>query len=278
MAGKIWDVAQGAFITEAELIAQLAEADFALLGETHTNEDHHRLQARIVAGLGALGDFEAVAFEMLDQSQAPALARHLDQSETPEALAEGLGRAVNWQRWPSWRTHYQQIAEAALTSGMTIVAGNAENAVLREAVRLGAEGLDQAFVARTKFDVPLGPAALDVLNAELTEAHCGMDTSTIASLVTAQRVWDSSMADALVDAGRSILIAGAGHTGTDRAVPWVLGHMQPEASVAALAFVEVAADFDSPQDYAAYFRTPTLPYQFLWFTPGATLNAEVEPC
>jgi uncharacterized iron-regulated protein len=105
-----------------------------------------------------------------------------------------------------------------------------------------------------------------------------MDPATIAGLVTAQRVWDSSMADALVQAGRPILIAGSGHTRTDRAVPWVLGNMQPYARVAALAFVEVAADFDTPEDYAAFFRTPTLPYHFVWFTPGATISAEVEPC
>jgi len=149
---------------------------------------------------------------------------------------------------------------------------------LRQAARLGAGALEGGFVARAKFDVPLSPAAPDALTDELTEAHCGMDPATIASLVTAQRVWDSSMADALVDAGRSILIAGSGHTRTDRAVPWVLAHMQPDASVAALAFVEVAAEFNTPGAYAGFFRTPALPYQFVWFTPGATLNAEVEPC
>jgi uncharacterized iron-regulated protein len=189
LAGKIWDVAQGAFVTEAELLGQLAASTFVLLGETHTNKDHHRLQARIVERLGAIGGFDAVAFEMLNQSQAPALARHLDQSETPEVLAEGLGRAVNWQRWPSWRGNYRQIAEAALTSAMTIVAGNAENAVLRQAVSLGPGALEEAFVARTKFEVPLAPTALEALNAELTESHCGMDPATIAGLVNAQRVW-----------------------------------------------------------------------------------------
>jgi len=117
-----------------------------------------------------MGGFDAVAFEILHQSQAPALARHLDQSETPEVLAEGLGRAVNWQRWPSWRQNYRQIAEVALASAMTIVAGNAENTVLRQAVNLGPGALEKAFVARTKFEVPLVPAALEGLNAELTDS------------------------------------------------------------------------------------------------------------
>jgi uncharacterized iron-regulated protein len=93
LAGRVWDVAAGAFLSEAELIAKLSAANFVLLGETHTNPDHHRLQARIVAGLRAAGGFQAVAFEMLDRSQAPALARHLNEVGT----AEGLGRAVGWR-------------------------------------------------------------------------------------------------------------------------------------------------------------------------------------
>ena len=106
LAGSVWDVAAAAFLSAADLIAKLSAANIVLLGETHTNPDHHRLQARIVAGLGAAGGFQAVAFEMLDQSQAPALARHLDEVGT----AEGLGRAVGWRRWPDWRQKYQPIA------------------------------------------------------------------------------------------------------------------------------------------------------------------------
>jgi len=33
LAGKIWDVPQGAFVTEAELLGQLAVSTFVLLGE-----------------------------------------------------------------------------------------------------------------------------------------------------------------------------------------------------------------------------------------------------
>lgn len=274
LAGSVWDVAAAAFLSAADLIAKLSAANIVLLGETHTNPDHHRLQARIVAGLGAAGGFQAVAFEMLDQSQAPALARHLDEVGT----AEGLGRAVGWRRWPDWRQKYQPIAGAALTAGMTIIAGNAEESVLRGAVRGGPDALEPEFAARTRFNVPLEPKAEEVLIAELTSAHCGMDVSAIATLVTAQRVWDSSMADALAAAGKSILIAGSGHTRTDRAVPWVLGLMRPRDTVAALAFVEVAADFDVPGDYAVLFGNPGLPYDYVWFTPSVPPSAATEPC
>ena len=59
LAGSIWDVAAAAFLSETDLIAKLSAANFVLLGETHTNPDQHRLQARIVAGLGAAGGFQA---------------------------------------------------------------------------------------------------------------------------------------------------------------------------------------------------------------------------
>ena len=64
------------------------------------------------------------------------------------------------------------------------------------------------------------------------------------------------MADALAAAGKSILIAGSGHTRTDRAVPWVLGLMRPRDTVAALAFVEVAADSMSPAITPFFLATP----------------------
>ena len=71
---------------------------------------------------------------------------------------------------------------------MTIIAGNAEESVLRGAVRGGPDALEPEFAARTRFNVPLEPKAEEVLIAELTSAHCGMDVSAIATLVTAQRV------------------------------------------------------------------------------------------
>ena len=57
LAGSVWDVAAAAFLSAADLIAKPSAANIVLLGETHTNPDHHRLQARIVAGLGAAGGF-----------------------------------------------------------------------------------------------------------------------------------------------------------------------------------------------------------------------------
>ena len=56
LAGSVWDVAAAAFLSAADLIAKLSAANIVLLGETHTNPDHHRLQARIVAGLGRRED------------------------------------------------------------------------------------------------------------------------------------------------------------------------------------------------------------------------------
>lgn len=73
LVGRLWDTASGTFISEADLIGRLTGARFVMLGEKHDNPDHHTLRARLVAGMVAAGRKPAVAFEMLDDSQAPAL-------------------------------------------------------------------------------------------------------------------------------------------------------------------------------------------------------------
>lgn len=279
LAGQIWDVAQSVYLTEAQLIERLAAAAFVLLGETHDNPDHHRLQARMVAGLAPSGRFGAVAFEMLDTAQAPALARHLEQ----KGVAEGLGRAVGWRRWPDWRQNYQPIAEAALAAGMIIIAGNLPDAVVRRAAAEGQAILGADFVARTGLEEPLSEAAQRTLEAELIGAHCGMDVGLVSEMVTGQRIWDAAMGDALARTANAtgkgvILIAGSGHTRNDRAVPVVLGRLRPNAVVAALAFIEVAVGFSGPRDYAPFFLTDGLPYDYVWFTPGKSADALAAPC
>ena len=51
LVGKIWSVADGAFISEDDLFARLASKHYVLLGEKHDNPRHHQLQAKVVQAL-----------------------------------------------------------------------------------------------------------------------------------------------------------------------------------------------------------------------------------
>jgi uncharacterized iron-regulated protein len=289
LSGRIWHVAEERFLAEDELIAALSRARFVLVGESHDNPDHHQAQAYVIERLVRAGRRPIVAFEQMDATQQAALDRYLSTRRTegaPEAQrdAAGLGRAIGWSNvWPEWR-FYEPIAEAALRGGLALAAANLPDELVRRAMRdMGA--LDAAFAARTHLAEPLPEPERRMLERELVVMHCGTTGPLIEMMITAQRVRDAALADALLrfDEGAmggdgGVLIAGTGHTRSDRGVPWVLGKMAPERSVASLAMVEVAGPFTRPQDYARLYDATRLPFDYVWFMPAATRGRGADPC
>jgi uncharacterized iron-regulated protein len=275
LTGRIWDIDARGFIDRGTIAARLAPATFVLLGERHDNPDHHRLQAWVVRGLIAAGRRPAVAFEMFETTDAPAIARHL--AAHPRDAA-GLAAVVNWERsgWPPW-SMYEPIAAAALEVGLPIVAANLPRASARALVRHGVDALAPAEAARLGLDRPLPPAVQAAMLAEMREAHCGrVPAALLDGMVLAQRARDAHMAERLAEAGRTdgaVLVAGAGHVRRDRGVPPRLAARVPGARIAAVGFVEVDDGRDEPGAYAPRFSAGELPFDYVWFTP----RIESEP-
>ena len=81
LTGKIRDVAGARFIDQPTLVAELAEADFVLIGERHDNLDHHRLEAELTAALQAAAPRpRVVAFEMIPSDRQLELVEYLQVS------------------------------------------------------------------------------------------------------------------------------------------------------------------------------------------------------
>ena len=274
LTGRVWDVANARVVTMDTLATAVSAARFALLGERHDQPEHHQFQAWLLRRMIEAGRRPAVAFEMLDTTQAPALARHL--AATPRDAA-GLGDAVGWRTsgWPAWSL-YQPIAEAALAAGLPIVAANLPPSVARAVARGDLAALEPALVRRHALDRP-APMQSEIED-EIRAAHCGvLGDPLVSGMVTAQRARDAEMAGRLVGGQRdgAVLIAGAGHVRTDRGVPHALGTLAPDARVVSVAFVEVADGWTAPADYATRFGTARLPFDYVWFTARAD---NVDPC
>jgi uncharacterized iron-regulated protein len=89
-------------------------------------------------------------------------------------------------------------------------------------------------------------------------------------MADAQRVRDAAMADRLLSApGPAVLIAGAGHTRTDRGVPWYLRARRPGVRVVSVAFREVQASQQEPPP------SEEANHDLLWFTPRLD---DDDPC
>jgi uncharacterized iron-regulated protein len=277
IVGRIWDVAAGEFIDSAALVDRLRPGRFVLLGEKHDNPDHHRLQAWLLRALIAAGRRPAVGFEMFTVDDAPAIARQIAAHPTDAA---GLAEAVNWQRsgWPAWPM-YEPIAEAALQAKLPIIATNLAPAAARSLGQSGAVALDTAFAGRHGLDRPLAPDTQGVMEEEIREAHCGHASDTqVSAMLLVQRTRDAQMAENLATAGQqdgAVLIAGAGHVRRDYGIPTYLASSTPQASVISVAFLEVSRDRLDPTAYTVWFGRPTLPFDYVWFTPRVD---DDDPC
>ncbi|HZA66480.1 MAG TPA: ChaN family lipoprotein [Geminicoccaceae bacterium] len=270
LTGQIYRVADGAVLSEAELIADAAAADFVLIGGRPDNLDHHRLQARVVSALQRdPRRSRALAFGMIGVDRQLAIVEYLDRHPGDAA---GLGAALDWTagRWPEWAL-YEPVARAALANGGQIVAADLDPGQKRAVFERGPQALRSSFVRRTGLDRGLAASAVVDLLAELDDAPCGeAPPEVVAGMYQVQRAREAMMADRLAAAsGRAggILIAGTGHVRKNRGAPWYLARLEPDARIVSIGLLEVEDDVrDPPAD---------LPYDYLWFTPRVD---DRDPC
>ncbi|MEZ5840043.1 MAG: ChaN family lipoprotein [Hyphomicrobiales bacterium] len=267
LVGRIWSRATGGFVDRKAVEAAIAPAKFVLLGEVHTNADHHRLQGEMISSLVAAGRKPTVVFEMIGADYADKLAAYL---ATPDATAEGFGPAVDWSKrgWPEWSL-YQPVAAALMAAKLEARAGDLGKDTQRAVGKEGFQVLGDR-VAALALDRPLeGPLADDLLD-ELFKSHCELvPREAMAPMAGVQRARDASMADAMIAAGGdgAVLIAGGGHARLDRGVPWYLRARAADASVVVVNFSEVDPDETDPAAYAARGGSGDPLYDFVWFTP-----------
>jgi uncharacterized iron-regulated protein len=270
LVGRIYQPATGRFVDQATLVADLARADFVLIGERHDNQDHQRLQALLVEALETKSKRpRAVAFEMIPSDRQLALVEY---RQTHPGEVAGLGQAVGWAAlgWPDWAL-YAPIAQAALERGGELVAADLSPAQAAAVFRAGPAILKAAMVRRTGLDQDLPTELADGLADELRAAHCGqIPEPVVDGMFRVQRARDAMMADRLATvAGRAgaVLIAGNGHVRTDWGVPWYLARIRPGSRIVSVGLLEVWDSVDSaPAD---------LPFDYVWFTPRA---GDDQPC
>jgi uncharacterized iron-regulated protein len=280
LVGQVYGLAAGGPAEPVAVARAAAKARFVILGERHDNPDHHALQAWVLRAMTAQGRTPAVAFEMIDQSQAPALETYLNQHPRDAA---GLGPAVRWEErgWPDWDS-YRGIAEAALDAGLPILAANPSRAETRTVGRQGLGALDAERTSALGLKTPLPEAQRDLLLTELREGHCNlMPKDAMGPMANVQRLRDAMMADTLIAGAQAqdrgaVLITGGGHARADRAVPWYLRQRLGDPDVLIVRFREVRPGVTDP---AAYLPDQPagapLAYDYVWFTPA---NERGDPC
>jgi uncharacterized iron-regulated protein len=265
LVGLVWSHDAGTPVSFHLLERRVDAARFVLLGETHDNADHHRLQARLLARLAGGSRPPAVAFEMLARGLQPGIDAFLAApGRDPDAFAERVG----WETsgWPPFAL-YRPIFAVALDAGLPILAaGRARD----EADDPGAPERD----ARFGLGLPLPPEEQTARIEEMFESHCGLiPRERLGPMVEIQRARDARMASALLEAaearGRAVLAAGAGHVERG-GVPALLERAGvPRDAIVSVAFLEVSPDA------ARVEETSAREFDFAVFTPAAERE---DPC
>ncbi|SHF31477.1 Uncharacterized iron-regulated protein [Modicisalibacter ilicicola DSM 19980] len=217
---RIRDLRRGTWLSSSELLARLVTTPALVIGETHDNPEHHRLERWLIAQLAERRALGGVAMEMLDSEQQ-TLLRELPDGALGELSDAQWQEALDWQRGWAWSA-YGPTLKLALGLGVPVRGANLPAAELREIVELNLAPELPLVVARNQ-------------RRALIEGHCGMlPDDMLDGMLAAQVARDQAMAAAL-DAlpPTSVLVCGNGHARRDvgvalhaRQTPLCLGLME----------------------------------------------------
>ena len=260
LVGMIVDARTGEPIGEVAAAQRIQKARFLLLGEKHDNIDHHLVQARLLQTFTDSGMRPAVAWEMISEDQALALAAFQRAAPQDGAL---MGEALRWRDfgWPDWAI-YQPIADAAIAAKLPMAAASPGRRAVRQ--------------QSARFTSPLPAALIDNLHQELMASHCGhLPATALPAMAQAQQRRDLAMAESLfanATTDGAVLIAGNGHVRKDRGVPWWLAQLgiQPTA-ILAIGVLEVEPEKRKAADLRAYATQ----FDLIYLTPR--VDSE-DPC
>ncbi|MGD0898058.1 MAG: ChaN family lipoprotein [Thermoguttaceae bacterium] len=214
---SLWiDVYQGEPVPYQEVLEDLATARMIYLGEYHTLQRHHEMQAKIMTDLAQKGLPLAVGLEQMESSQQS----HLDRYNRGEIDFEKLAEATAWsKRWPNFQ-QYRPVLEAARRWKAPIVALSAKSETIRQVVRSG--GIDR-LAPEVRKELPAQMQVQDPPYAKSLSlqmmVHVSATSQTLRPMIEAQIARDEAMAEAISafmkseqGRGRKMLVlCGAGH-------------------------------------------------------------------
>ena len=267
--GSWIDVKTGQPIDRGELFRDLvAKTAVVLLGESHTDADHHRWQLHTVAALHSRGGNIVIGFEAFPRRLQSVLGDWVEGKLTDEAFL----KASEWRQvWGYDAALYMPLFQFARLNRVPMIALNVEQKLVSRVGQQGWEGVPasereglsdpapaspdyQRELARVYLIKKAMPPGADPFSGSQGSSPPEPDEAALAEavkqpefkrFVEAQLTWDRAMAEALAGAKRKfsdatvVGILGSGHVAGGYGVP----HQLKALGIASLTtFIPVAAD------------------------------------
>lgn len=227
----IQDAATGAALTPSQLIAKLSNAPMVIVGEEHTNEQHHNIEQWLLQNLAKTRRQGSVLMEMIDISQQDGVNRVKQASLSGTAVS--ATRAAETMRWNSgwpWDL-YADVVMTAVEGPYPLIAANISRKQVSE------------LYANPTF--PRGerssrPQVHEALSAIIYLMHDGnIDSEQVNAMMSIQQHRDRFMAEQLSKAPRpALLIAGGYHAAKDIGVPLHLADLHAQQPVVVMLTTE----------------------------------------
>ncbi len=192
----------GAESDMAALIETVSKADYVLIGETHLDDQTHRLEHTILEGVLARrgADATILSMEMFTRDQQPALDGYVAGTLDEAAF---LSQAPPW---PNYRTGYRPLVETAKRNGVPVIGANLPRS-LQRAFGMKKEAALEELTPEQRgwFPAEVYPptesywARIENRLRDAGHGHMGALDAEGRKWST-QNLWDNTMADAMVQA------------------------------------------------------------------------------
>lgn len=227
----IRDAATGKALTPSQLLATLSKAPMVIVGEEHSNVQHHLIEQWLLQNLPKARPQGSVLMEMVDISQQSSVDRVKATMRSGSVVSESrVQEAVRWNAgWP-WPL-YCGVVMTALEGDYPLIAANISRAQVNEL-----------------YNTPTFPGGVQSTNPQVHKAlsaiiylmHGGkIEGEQLTAMMAIQQQRDRFMASQLMKAPRpALLIAGGYHATKDIGVPLHLADLQADKPVVLMLTTE----------------------------------------
>jgi len=208
---RFYDLARKAEIDSEQALAHLRTRSIVLVGEHHTNADHHKGQLAVIRMLHAAGRPIAIGLEMFRAEHQDVLDQWISGTISPAEF-----EAHYYRNWNYPYTLYRPIFEFARRNRIAMIGLNISAQITGQVAR---QGFDSLSASQKQ---ALGEVACRVDQAYMAfirQAHGAHAHGNLnfTHFCEAQMVWDTVMALRSLDYLKAnpgttvVVLAGAGH-------------------------------------------------------------------
>ena len=195
----------------ADAISDLKKNRIILVGEHHTNQNHHFAQLNVIQSLNEAGVRVAIGLEMFRNDSQQALDRWVAGN-----IGEADFQEIYYDNWTYPWSAYQMIFEYAKQEKIPLIGLNVPRDITRQVARQGFNSLSEEQKGKlADVSCRVDKEYMDYIKKAFGgHGHGGLDFTYFCE---AQLVWDSAMAINTLEYLKNnpdtivILLAGIGH-------------------------------------------------------------------